>query len=252
MERWTGRVALVTGASVGIGAAICKSLVQAGLKVVGAARGVEKVEQLSKEINGSKGSLLAVKCDVTKDDDVYSLFDTIKKSFGGIDICINNAGMSFNSSLLDGTPEQWRHAMDVNVIALCLCTKLAVKSMRERNIDDGQIINISSMSGHRVTPSASTHFYAGTKFAVKALTEGYRQELRTAKSHIRVSMISPGIVETEFVGRMQNDFEKAKEHYSALESLQAEDIANTVLHIISAPPRVEINDVLIRPTEQQV
>ncbi|RXG61337.1 Dehydrogenase/reductase SDR family member 11 [Armadillidium vulgare] len=142
--------------------------------------------------------------------------------------------------------------MDVNVIALCLCTKLAVKSMRERNVDDGQIINISSMSGHRVTPSDSTHFYAGTKFAVKALTEGYRQELRVAKSHIRVSMVSPGIVETEFIGRMQNDFEKAKEHYSALESLQAEDIANTVLHIISAPPRVEINDILIRPTEQQV
>ncbi|XP_047500817.1 dehydrogenase/reductase SDR family member 11-like isoform X2 [Penaeus chinensis] len=229
MERWVGRVALVTGASSGIGAAICRQLA------------------LSKELSGMPGSLTAMKCDLTKDSEVLNLFSGIKQQFGGVDVCINNAGMSHNHSLLDGTPEEWREMLDLNVVALCLCTKEAVASMKERKVDDGHIIHISSILGHVVTGSAPIHFYTATKYAVTALLEGLRQELRAEKSHIRVSAVSPGLTETEFSPRMRKDGENA---YSAFKCLQAEDVASSVLHVLSAPPHVQIHDILMRPTFQ--
>ncbi|MCL4147326.1 UNVERIFIED_CONTAM: hypothetical protein GTU68_034471 [Idotea baltica] len=146
------------------------------------------LQSLSAELKGQPGSLRALKCDITKDDEVYALFKTIKQELGGVDICINNAGMSFNNSLLDGNPEEWRYMMSLNVVAICLCTKLAVASMRERKVDDGHIINISSYAGHRVGDDSKLHFYASTKFALRAISEGLRQELRELKSHIRVSV----------------------------------------------------------------
>nr|UFX77190.1 farnesol dehydrogenase [Penaeus monodon] len=249
MERWVGRVALVTGASVGIGAAICRSLVGAGMKVVGAARSVEKIQALSNELSGMPGSLTAVKCDLTKDSDIMNLFASIKQQFGGVDVCINNAGLSHNHSLLDGTTEEWREMLDVNVVALCLCTREAVASMKERKVDDGQIIHISSMSGHRVTATPGVHFYTATKYAVTALLEGLRMELRAANSHIRVAAVSPGMVETEFAPRMQKS-EAGRQIYKTMECLQPEDIASSVVHILSAPPHVQIHDILLRPTEQ--
>ncbi|XP_063613630.1 dehydrogenase/reductase SDR family member 11-like [Penaeus indicus] len=249
MERWVGRVALVTGASVGIGAAICRSLVGAGMKVVGAARNVEKIQALSNELSGMPGSLTAVKCDLTKDSDIMNLFTSIKQQFGGVDVCINNAGLSHSHSLLDGTTEEWREMLDVNVVALCLCTREAVASMKERKVDDGQIIHISSMSGHRVTATPGVHFYTATKYAVTALLEGLRMELRAANSHIRVAAVSPGMVETEFAPRMQKS-EAAREIYKTMECLQPEDVASSVVHILSAPPHVQIHDILLRPTEQ--
>lgn len=250
MNRWKGRVALVTGASVGIGAAICKQLVAAGMVVVGAARGVERVEALAKELKGQPGTLAPFKCDVTKDSDVMNLFAYIKKEHKGVDVCINNAGMSHNHSLLEGTTEEWREMLDVNVVGLCLCTREAVKSMQERKVDDGHIIHISSMSGHRVTQNPSVHFYTSTKFAVTALTEGLRQELRGLNSHIRVSAISPGLVETEFAPRMAKDESAGKAIYEKLQCLQADDIADAVHYLLSAPPHVQIHDMLLRPTEQ--
>ncbi|KAB7508038.1 Dehydrogenase/reductase SDR family member 11 [Armadillidium nasatum] len=251
MERWKGRVALVTGASAGIGAAVCKVLVEAGMNVVGAARGVEKIEILANSLHDAKGTLTAVKCDVTKEEDIYNLFREIKGKFGGVDICVNNAGISYDKTLLDGSVAEWRNMTDVNIIAPCICSKLSIESMRERGIDDGHIINVNSTSGHRVSGFAEVHFYAGTKYALTAITEGLRQEMRELKSHIRISKISPGFVETEFFTRMfSSNEEKAQEIYKSRMFLQPEDIANSVLHIISSPPHVEINDILVRPTEQ--
>ncbi|KAB7503575.1 Dehydrogenase/reductase SDR family member 11 [Armadillidium nasatum] len=344
MERWVGRVALVTGASVGIGASICEVLVQSGLKVVGAARGVEKVQTLSETLKDAKGSLLPVKCDLTKEEDIRNLFDKIKKEFGGVDICINNAGLGNGNKLLDSTVEEMREMIDVNIIALCLCSQLAIASLRERGVDDGHVININSISGHVMTPFTSSRFYASTKFAVRAITEGLRQEMRELKSHIRIStlsetlkdakgsllpvkcdltkeedirklfdkikkefggvdicinnaglsngkklldstveemreltnvniialclcsqlaiasmrergvddghvinissigghrLISPGMVNTQFAYRAFKDPERAKNLYSSIEPLRPEDVAASVLHVISAPPHVE-------------
>ncbi|KAB7508040.1 (-)-isopiperitenol/(-)-carveol dehydrogenase, mitochondrial [Armadillidium nasatum] len=214
MERWVGRVALVTGASVGIGASICEVLVQSGLKT------------LSETLKDAKGSLLPVKCDLTKEEDIRNLFDKIKKEFGGVDICINNAGLSNGKKLLDSTVEEMKELTNVNIIALCLCSQLAIASMRERGVDDGHVINVSSIGGHRVSPKSSSRFYASTKFASWQ-------------------------VNTQFAYRAFKDPERAKNLYSSIEPLRPEDVAASVLHVISAPPHVEINDIIIRPTEQQ-
>ncbi|KAB7508039.1 putative oxidoreductase [Armadillidium nasatum] len=240
MERWTGRVALVTGASVGIGATVCEALVRSGLKVVGAARGVDQVRALSESLKDAKGSLLPIKCDLTKESDIRNLFNKIKEEFGGVDICINNAGLSNGKKLLEGTVEEMREMTDVNIIALCLCSQLAIKSMKERGVDDGHIINISSISGHAVFPHSS-RFYAATKFAVRAITEGLRQEMRELRSHIRISSLSPGMVETQFAFRAFKDEEKAKNLYSFCEPLKPEDISSSILHIISSPAHIEVN-----------
>ncbi|KAB7502319.1 Dehydrogenase/reductase SDR family member 11, partial [Armadillidium nasatum] len=186
MERWVGRVALVTGASSGIGAALCESLVRSGMKVVGIARGVEQIKSLSENLKGSKGSLLPLKCDLNKEEDIRNVFDTIKKELGGVDICINNAGLTNGKGILNSTVEEMHEVSNVNVIALCLCSQLTILSMRERGVDDGHIININSTAGHAVIPRG-TKFYAATKFAVRAITEGLRQEMREAKSHIRIT-----------------------------------------------------------------
>jgi len=121
--------------------------------------------------------------------------------------------------------------------------------MKNRKIDDGHIINISSMSGHRVVSSRPTHFYSATKHAVKALTDGVRNELREMKSNIRITEISPGLVETEFQVRMSGEA-AAEKVYSKIKCLQADDIADSVVYALSAPPHVQVHDILMRPTNQ--
>ncbi|XP_029571102.1 dehydrogenase/reductase SDR family member 11 [Salmo trutta] len=253
MDRWKGRVALVTGASVGIGAAICKALVQHGMKVVGCARNVEKIEKLAAECQsaGLTGTLVPYKCDLSNEEEILSMFSAIKTLHQGVDVCINNAGLAHSESLLNGKTDGWRTMIDVNVIALSICTREAYQSMKERKVDDGHIININSMSGHRVVFSADTHFYSATKYAVTALTEGLRQELREAKTHIRATCISPGMVETEFAFRLHSLHpEKAAATYNSMKCLEAVDIASAVTYVLGTPPHVHIGDVQMRPVEQ--
>ncbi|XP_077064996.1 dehydrogenase/reductase SDR family member 11-like [Siphateles boraxobius] len=253
MDRWKGRVALVTGASVGIGAAIAKSLVEHGMKVVGCARNLEQIQNLAAECvsSGFSGTLFPYKCDLSEEDEVLSMFSWIKVQHQGIDVCINNAGLALPEPLLSGKTSGWRTMMDVNVIGLSVCTREAYQSMKERNINDGHIININSMSGHRVVNNADAHFYSASKYAVTALTEGLRQELRKAKTHIRATCISPGFVETEFAYRfLSQNPEKAAATYNSIKCLQADDISNAVVYVLSAPPHVQIGDIQMRPVEQ--
>jgi NADP-dependent 3-hydroxy acid dehydrogenase YdfG len=184
------------------------------------------------------------------ESDIKAVFDQIKSRFGKLDICINNAGLAHNSPLIDGNTDEWREMIDVNVLGLSITTREAIRLMLDSDINDGQIINLNSMGGHRTLPNSATHFYSATKFAVRALTEGLRQELRQLKSGIRVAQISPGMVETEFAPRLLKDKEKAAAHYSSIKCLQADDIAQVVIDILELPNHVEINDVLIRPTQQ--
>ncbi|XP_053310297.1 dehydrogenase/reductase SDR family member 11 isoform X1 [Spea bombifrons] len=253
MERWKDRVALVTGASAGIGAAVARALVQHGMKVVGCARSVDKIEKLAAECQsaGFPGTLIPYKCDVSNEEEILSMFSAIKTLHQGVDVCINNAGLARPEPLLNGKTEGWRTMIDVNVLAVSICTREAYQSMKERNVDDGHIININSMSGHRVLPNSVTHFYSATKYAVTAMTEGLRQELREEQSHIRATSISPGLVETGFAFKLlDNDPEKAAATYESIKCLKAEDIANSVIYVLSAPPHVQIGDIQMRPTEQ--
>jgi len=249
MERWAGRVALVTGASVGIGAAVTKILIKHGMKVAGCGRNLEKLEELEKQIEGAAGCFLPIQCDVSEEEQVKSMFKRVKDEWKGVDVLINNAGLAHNAPLLTGDTEQWRHMLEVNVLGLSICTREAYQSMKNRKIDDGHIINISSMSGHRVVSSRPTHFYSATKHAVKALTDGVRNELREMKSNIRITEISPGLVETEFQARLNGEA-AAEKVYSRLKCLQGDDIADSVIYALSAPPHVQVHDILIRPTTQ--
>ncbi|KAM9118045.1 dehydrogenase/reductase SDR family member 11 [Pangshura tecta] len=253
MERWAGRVALVTGASVGIGAAVARALVQRGMKVVGCARSVDKIEKLAAECQsaGYPGVLIPYKCDLSNEEEILSMFSAIKTLHQGVDVCINNAGLARPEPLLSGKTEGWRMMIDVNVMAVSICTREVYRSMKERNVDDGHIININSMNGHSVVPQSVVHFYSATKYAVTALTEGLRQELREAKTHIRATCISPGLVETGFAFKLHdNDPERAAATYESIRCLKAEDMANAVIYVLSAPPHVQIGDIQMRPTEQ--
>ncbi|PSN36752.1 Farnesol dehydrogenase [Blattella germanica] len=144
MERWAGRVAVVTGASAGIGAAIVKDLVKSGMKVVGIARRVEKVEELKAEVKGLPGTLYPFKADVSKEEDVKNAFQWVKEKLGVVDVLINNAGVASASSLSDGPVENWRKIMELNVLGLSMCTKEALQIMYDKGVDDGHIFHINS------------------------------------------------------------------------------------------------------------
>ncbi|KAK2172523.1 hypothetical protein NP493_955g00036 [Ridgeia piscesae] len=203
MERWAGRVALVTGASSGIGAAIALALLNRDMKVVGCARNVDNVQALSSKMReGSKGSLTVVHCDLRNHDDITSMFEQIRSEFGILHLCVNAAGLSKDAPLLSGDTDSWKEMLDVNVLAVSICTREAVTLMRDSGVDDGHIFNVCSMAGHRPLNNKMNSFYGATKYAVRALTEGVRAELRGLKSHIRVTEISPGLVETEFFVRL--------------------------------------------------
>nr|XP_026692271.1 dehydrogenase/reductase SDR family member 11 [Ciona intestinalis] len=251
MDRWLGKVAVVTGASVGIGEAIVKKLVGHGMKVVGCARNEEKLKQIASEINGKgQGEMFPFKCDVKEETQILEMFKFVKQSLGSCHVLVNNAGLGHRASLLSGKTEQWKEMLDVNVLGLSICTREAIQLMKATNVDDGHVININSMSGHRVSGMI---FYSATKFAVTALTEGTRKELREIDSQIRVTAISPGVVETEFAYRCNiADPTRAKDLYSSMDCIKSEDIADSVVFALQAPPHMDVNDIHIRPTQQKM
>ncbi|XP_071791030.1 dehydrogenase/reductase SDR family member 11-like [Asterias amurensis] len=254
MKRWAGRVALVTGASSGIGKAVAHDLVKQGMKVIGCARNAKAIEDdsiLLKEASAT-GLLHPIKCDLSQEKDILAMFDVIWKKFGGVDVCINNAGLSHAASLLDGDTQKWKHMTDVNIIAVAICTRESIRQMAQKGADDGQIININSISGHKVTASRDSHFHTATKFAMSAMTEGVRQELREIGSMIRIASISPGIVETEFASRMYPDNPaKPTALYKLIQCIQPENISSTIRYILELPQHVQVHDIQIRPTEQK-
>ncbi|CAI5693204.1 dehydrogenase/reductase SDR family member 11 [Oreochromis niloticus] len=253
MDRWRGRVALVTGASVGIGAAIAVELVRLGMKVVGCARDVAKIQKLAAECQsaGHPGVLVPFKCDLTKEEEILAMFAAIKEQHKGVDVCINNAGLSHPEPLLSGKTSGWKNIMDVNVLALSICAREAYQSMKERNVDDGHIININSISGHQVIPAAEIHFYTASKYAVTALTEGLRQELRAENTHIRATSISPGLVATGFISwARSNNRDQVAGMYATRKSLETKDIASAVTYVLSAPPHVQIGELVVEPIYQ--
>ncbi|XP_023723991.1 farnesol dehydrogenase-like [Cryptotermes secundus] len=246
MERWTGRVAVVTGASAGIGAAIAGELVKKGLKVVGLARRVERVEALEKSLKSEKGKLYAIKCDVTNDLEVTETFKWIKRNLGGVDILINNAGVGSFNSIRDGPVENWRKIFDLNVLALSVCTKEALQSMKEKGVDDGHIIHISSIAGHTIPLFPGIEMYSASKHAVTALTEGLRRELVKQKSKIRVTSVSPGGVETEIMEASEIP-KDVLEGFKDMPCLKSKDIADSVIYVLGTPPHVQIHELTIKP-----
>lgn len=240
-------VALVTGASAGIGAAVAQALLHQGFRVAACARRLDKLTEVLKEADPDQTRSLAIATDMRDISQIEHMFAQIRETWGGVNVLINNAGLGHNAPLLSGDPEMWREMLDLNVLALCVCTKEAVADMRRMG-DKGHVIHIGSMSGHRVPGGSGV--YSATKFAVRSLTEGLRTELRGLSSAIRVGCISPGFVETEFAERYHKSAEKAAETYSRFKVLESKDIADAVLFLLNSPEHMQVHDVLIRPTAQ--
>ncbi|KAL3282661.1 hypothetical protein HHI36_005836 [Cryptolaemus montrouzieri] len=242
MERWACKVAVVTGASAGIGAVIAEKLVDSGLEVIGLARRVDRIEELSKKLSGRKGKLHSLKVDIGNTDEILAAFNTIEKKYGPVNILVNNAGIIQNTTLIDGDIEKWRKVIDINIMGLCVATREAISSMKKHGIN-GHIVHINSDLGHIIPPIPGLNVYPATKYAVTALTEVLRGELVRAGSKIKVTSISPGLVKTEIfaaAGGVDSGIDKAP-------ALNAGDIADAVIYTLSTPPHVQVHEIMVKP-----
>ncbi|XP_059609403.1 farnesol dehydrogenase-like [Phlebotomus argentipes] len=253
MDRWVKKIAVVTGASAGIGAAIAKDLAKAGMIVVGLARRVEKVEELKNDLpEDVRQNLHSANCDVMKEEEIIKTFAWIDEKFGGVDVLINNAGILIPSVRLidEGNSSAILDTVNTNLIGLIFCTREAFKSMKKRSFA-GHIVHISSLAGHIVPnvqkdlPGANFNVYSATKHGVKAITENLRQELLIENLGIKVSCISPALVKTDIYNAQSPNAENAGalDHMPQLES---EDISAAVLYILGTPPHVQIHDIIIK------
>ena len=247
MAKLDGKVAVITGASSGIGEATAEALAAEGASVVVAARREDRLEDLVERINGKDGGkALAVTCDVTDEQQAHDLIERAKDEFGRVDILVNNAGVMQLSKIQRGLSDEWRTMFDVNVLGLLYATDAAIEVMKEQ--DSGHLVNISSLASRGTRPGLGV--YSGTKMAVNGISESLRQEL--LEDNIRVTMVEPGAVETELPEHITD--EEAREGLSGLleklDPLQAEDIANAIIYVVTQPQRVSINEILIRPSQQ--
>jgi len=242
---YINKVGIVTGASSGIGYQICLDLSKKGMTIAAFARREEKLEDLAGLIKSHGGQFYYEAFNIKEEKKLIGFFNRVKNKFGRLDLLVNNAGLGHKSPLLDGETQLWRDMLEINVIALSVCSREAVKHMGENS---GQIIHNSSMSGHRV-PGGSG-MYSATKFAVRSLTEGLRKELREINSPIRIHCLSPGFVETEFAEKYHQDRAIAQDLYSSLKVLEAKDISKTIEFLLQCPKHMEIHDILMRPTQQ--
>jgi NADP-dependent 3-hydroxy acid dehydrogenase YdfG len=248
MERWKGKVALVTGASYGIGEATARDLAREGMKIVLTARSADRLEALRSELADDGAEVLIVPADLAKEGEIHRLFAEVRQAWGGVDVLINNAGLGLRGTYAEQDPQDWRTMLDINVFALSVCTQEALRDMESR--PEGHIINVSSIAGHRVPPGSDNPYYSATKHAVKAITDGLRTELVARKSKVRVAMISPGMVETNFHEVATGGAGDSAAHYSRYRVLDAADVSDVIVYMLSTPPHVAIHDVVMRSNEQ--
>jgi NADP-dependent 3-hydroxy acid dehydrogenase YdfG len=242
-----GKVAIVTGASSGIGYATCLALSKAGARVAAGARRTDRLESLEKEIAKNGGEILIQELDVTKKAECDSFVDAAAKKWGMVDILVNNAGLMPLSFFKSLKVDEWDWMIDVNIKGVLYCTAAAIPHMLAKK--SGHIVNISSVAGRVVFPAGSV--YCATKHAVTALSEGLRQEFST-RSNIRVTCIEPGVVATELTNTITDkSLEKFVEATKQMEALHAEDIANAILFAIESPSHMNVNEILVRPTTQE-
>jgi NADP-dependent 3-hydroxy acid dehydrogenase YdfG len=247
LERWKGKVALVTGASSGIGEAIARALAGAGLKVAAAARRAERLEKLVSEVTQQGGEAMAVPADMSDEASIKAMFAAVRTHWGGVDVSVHNAGTGAMSTFAEGEPETWKAILDINVLAVSLCVKEALQDMAGK--PEGLILNLSSIYAHRdQVPNFS--YYQASKFAVKAFTNTLRAELHARKSPVRVAMVSPGLTATEFREKATGGKFTYESYFKDFQPLLPEDIAQAVLYILSTPPYVQVHDILLSPMGQ--
>lgn len=251
MYKWNGRIGIVTGASSSIGLAICKDLVEHGMTICALARRTEipAVDLLKTTMFGVKGKLIPFECDITDEHQIKAVFRHIGEKFDGIDLLINNANVHSKGLILDdNNTSEMTKVMDTNILALCIVTREAVKLMRDRDNerkDLGHIVNINSIFGHKVAATVPgtkpcNGMYPASKYAATAITECVRQELQYLNEYIKITAISPGLVDSDM--NTAND-----ELLSLMPALAPKDVSAAVVYAISVKENVTIHEIVIKP-----
>ncbi|XP_024215425.2 farnesol dehydrogenase [Halyomorpha halys] len=239
MERWNNRVAVVSGASEGIGEAIVRRLAAEGMKVVALARREAMLKEIEKEMADKKLYVKGHICDVTDDDQVRTAFQWIEDNVGPVSVLVNNAGVLKVKPLTELEISDMRTVVDTNLTGLLETTIHGLRSMKKNGIDDGHIININSIHGHRVV-SPAISVYIATKHGVTVLSETLKTELGEKKSKIRVTSVSPGAVITSMNRWMI-------EERPSMRYLEAKDIVESVIFALSAPANVNVSEIIVEP-----
>jgi NADP-dependent 3-hydroxy acid dehydrogenase YdfG len=238
-----GKVVAITGASSGIGEAAARLLAAAGAKVVLGARRTDRLAAIAGDIRKNKGEVEFQALDVTKREDWALFVEKAQDRFGRLDVLVNNAGLMPLSPLDDLKVDEWDRMIDVNIKGVLYGLTAALPVFRKQ--ESGHFINISSVAGHRVTPTAAV--YSGTKFAVRAISEGLRQEVG---DKIRVTIISPGAVESDLAETITNPAVKKRIDDYRKMAIPANAIAAAMAYAIGQPDNVDVSEILIRPTAQ--
>jgi len=242
-----GKVAVVTGASSGIGEATALALVAEGAKVAVAARRGDRLKELVKRISESGGQAIPIIADVADETQARDIVLKAKDEYGRVDILVNNAGVMLLGSIDGANTEDWRRMVNTNLLGLMYATHAVLPILKAQG--GGHIVNISSVAGR--TARAGSGVYNATKWGVGAFSESLRQELY--KDKIRVTIIEPGAVATELSNHITDTEakERIEEWVKSMTPLESEDIAVAIVYAVSQPPHVNVNEILIRPTEQE-
>jgi len=241
------KVVIITGASSGMGEAAAKHLAGLGATVILGARRADKIDKLAKDIQQTGAKALAVKVDVTDLEQVKNLVDQAVQQFGRVDVILNNAGIMPLSPMDRVNVEEWNTMIDVNIKGVLNGIAAVLPYMKEQKF--GQIINTSSVAGHKVFNGSAV--YSATKYAVRALTEGLRMELKPY--NIRTTIVCPGAVKTELLEHISEaDIQQANKDYVGEVGISADSFARVVAFAISQPSDVDINEIIFRPTAQEL
>mgnify|MGYP003638634204 CR=1 FL=1 len=240
-----GKVALVTGASSGIGEAAARSLAAAGAQVVVSARRAQKLDALVAEIGDNGGKAAALAGDVSREEDAFSMIEDTIEKFGRIDILVNSAGIIDAGGLENLSIDQWQRVIDVNLMGTIYTCKAALPQMKAQG--EGDIINLSSTAGRRAAGLMGA--YSTSKFGLTGFTEGLRQEI--GNHGVRVSIIEPGATETEVAEGISDPAmrDAMRIHVARKGVMQPSDIADAILFIVGLPRRANVSQILIRPTD---
>lgn len=239
LESLQDKVAVITGASSGIGEAAARELASEGVRVILVARSAEKIESLAQEL-GDRA--VAIPMDVSDEASVQELFERVRRDYGGLDLLFNNAGVGYNQSFENGDTEEWRATVDANLWGVLFCSRAAIPLLRGR---PGAMINtVSSVGGRYGVPGWAV--YSATKFAVVGLHDALRKEL--GEEGIRVSVIEPGAVYTNWGYNVSE--EAMKESRDSVEALRPEDIAKALVYSFAQPGNVNLQEILVMPTKE--
>lgn len=239
------KVVVITGASSGLGEAAARLLSRHGARVVLGARRLDRLQSLVEEIRAQGGTAMALQTDVTDKVQVQQLVDAAVDTYGRIDVMINNAGLMPHSPLERGKVSDWERMIDVNIKGVLYGIAAALPYMQKQM--GGQFINVSSVAGHKVSVNGAV--YSATKHAVRALSEGLRQEVKPW--NIRTTIVSPGAVATELPdSATEPDIAKGMKEFYAATAISADSFARAVAFAMSQPEDMDVNEILFRPTRQ--